>query len=140
MWWWITFDTECRMQLVTLYQYYICILQYGCTFNNSQYMAIKSAVECACEPYIHPRIILLHGPPGTGKTHTIIGLIQSFFKVRMDVQQIQKGRGILFNRPMEHLKVGSKRPAFSSNQKLDTQNISSTTQKKPVAYHVYVHI
>ena len=50
-------------------------------YNWSQRAIIDSAVSCACEPYSMPRMVLLQGPPGTGKTHTIVGLVKSFFEV-----------------------------------------------------------
>ena len=50
-------------------------------YNWSQRAVIESAVSCACEPYTMPRMVLLQGPPGTGKTHTIVGLVKSFFEV-----------------------------------------------------------
>lgn len=48
-------------------------------FNASQFEAITLATKALSLPYCVPQIVLLQGPPGTGKTHTIIGLITSFF-------------------------------------------------------------
>ena len=56
-------------------------MQNPSVYNESQAVAIQSAVDAVCEPYANPRICLLQGPPGTGKTRTICGLIQAVFEV-----------------------------------------------------------
>ena len=49
------------------------------SFNASQFEAITLTTEALSLSYCIPQIVLLQGPPGTGKTHTIIGIIASFF-------------------------------------------------------------
>ena len=49
------------------------------SFNASQFQAITLTTKALCLSYCIPQIVLLQGPPGTGKTHTIIGIITSFF-------------------------------------------------------------
>ena len=49
------------------------------SFNASQFAAIALTTKALSLPYCIPQIVLLQGPPGTGKTHTIIGIISSFF-------------------------------------------------------------
>jgi len=51
----------------------------GYSFNSSQFEAITMATKSLSLAYCVPQIVLLQGPPGTGKTHTIFGLIMSFF-------------------------------------------------------------
>ena len=48
-----------------------------------QELAVKTAVELVTEQYIHPRIYLLEGAPGTGKTHTIANMIPAMLKVHI---------------------------------------------------------
>jgi len=48
-------------------------------FNSSQFEAITMATKAMSLAYCLPQIVLLQGPPGTGKTHTVFGLITSFF-------------------------------------------------------------
>lgn len=49
------------------------------SFNSSQFEAINLTTKALSLSYCIPQIVLLQGPPGTGKTHTIIGIITSFF-------------------------------------------------------------
>ena len=49
------------------------------SFNASQFAAINLTTKALSLSYCTPQIVLLQGPPGTGKTHTIIGIISSFF-------------------------------------------------------------
>lgn len=49
------------------------------SFNASQFEAITLTTKALSLSYCIPQIVLLQGPPGTGKTHTIIGIIASFF-------------------------------------------------------------
>ena len=50
------------------------------SFNASQFEAITLTTKALSLSYCIPQIVLLQGPPGTGKTHTIVGMITSFFK------------------------------------------------------------
>lgn len=49
------------------------------SFNASQFEAITLSTKALSLPYCIPQTVLLQGPPGTGKTHTIMGIITSFF-------------------------------------------------------------
>ena len=49
------------------------------SFNASQFEAITLSTKALSLSYCIPQIVLLQGPPGTGKTHTIVGIIASFF-------------------------------------------------------------
>lgn len=44
-------------------------------FNIEQEQVISSAVGAVRAHGKEPRIIILHGPPGTGKTHTLVGMV-----------------------------------------------------------------
>ncbi|KAH6935523.1 hypothetical protein HPB50_006593 [Hyalomma asiaticum] len=44
-------------------------------FNDEQEQVISSAVAAVRMRGSEPRIIILHGPPGTGKTHTVVGMV-----------------------------------------------------------------
>ncbi|XP_065308823.1 uncharacterized protein [Dermacentor albipictus] len=44
-------------------------------FNDEQKKVISSTVAAMRERGGEPRIIILHGPPGTGKTHTVVGAV-----------------------------------------------------------------
>lgn len=44
-------------------------------FNIEQEQVISSAVDAMRVRGSEPRIIILHGPPGTGKTHTLVGMV-----------------------------------------------------------------
>lgn len=44
-------------------------------FSDEQHEVISSAVAAVNVPGSEVRIVLLHGPPGTGKTHTIVGIV-----------------------------------------------------------------
>ena len=46
-------------------------------FNESQKLAIAKITSMVSEPYVCPRIALLLGPPGCGKSHTITGCVQA---------------------------------------------------------------
>lgn len=48
-------------------------------YNASQFEAITLTTKALSLKYCIPQVVLLQGPPGTGKTHTIIGMIISFF-------------------------------------------------------------
>ncbi|KAG2470060.1 probable helicase senataxin [Polypterus senegalus] len=48
-------------------------------FNGEQIKAINSAFSMTRQPVRTPKICLIHGPPGTGKTKTIVGLLQLIF-------------------------------------------------------------
>lgn len=48
-------------------------------FNASQFEAITLTTKALTLSYCIPQMVLLQGPPGTGKTHTIVGIIASFF-------------------------------------------------------------
>ena len=50
-------------------------------FNDSQKKAVEVITESVLQPYVLPRVCLLHGPPGTGKSHTIAGIVQHVIKV-----------------------------------------------------------
>ena len=59
------------------------------SFNASQFEAITLTTKALSLKYCIPQVVLLQGPPGTGKTHTIIGIITSFFanqKVNLSAQ------------------------------------------------------
>ncbi|KAI6654360.1 helicase senataxin-like [Oopsacas minuta] len=49
-------------------------------FNESQKHAITRVTSMVSEPLACPRIALLLGPPGCGKSHTITGFIQTILK------------------------------------------------------------
>ncbi|XP_028664897.1 probable helicase senataxin [Erpetoichthys calabaricus] len=62
-------------------------------FNGEQIKAINSAFSMTRQPVRTPKICLIHGPPGTGKTKTIVGLLQLiFFKVHRNENFIQNQR------------------------------------------------
>ncbi|KAL1431374.1 hypothetical protein MTO96_014226 [Rhipicephalus appendiculatus] len=44
-------------------------------FNIEQEQVISSAVSAVRVHGSEPRIVILHGPPGTGKTHTLVGMV-----------------------------------------------------------------
>lgn len=44
-------------------------------FNHEQEQVISSAVAAMRVNGSEPRIMILHGPPGTGKTHTVVGVV-----------------------------------------------------------------
>ena len=46
-------------------------------FNDSQRRAITRIASMVSEPFICPRVALLLGPPGCGKSHTITGLLNT---------------------------------------------------------------
>ncbi|RXM92468.1 putative helicase senataxin [Acipenser ruthenus] len=48
-------------------------------YNDEQQKAINSAIAMVKQPQRTPKICLIHGPPGTGKTKTIVGLLESIF-------------------------------------------------------------
>lgn len=77
---WVTFYCTV-VDILTLYGHNLLLMQNPSIYNESQAVAIQSAVDAVCEPYANPRICLLQGPPGTGKTRTICGLIQAVFEV-----------------------------------------------------------
>ena len=78
---WVTFYCTV-IDILTLYGIInLLLMQNPSIYNESQAVAIQSAVDAVCEPYANPRICLLQGPPGTGKTRTICGLIQAVFEV-----------------------------------------------------------
>lgn len=45
------------------------------SFSDEQHEVISSAVAAVNVPGNEVRVVLLHGPPGTGKTHTIVGIV-----------------------------------------------------------------
>ncbi|XP_077517748.1 uncharacterized protein LOC144128305 [Amblyomma americanum] len=45
------------------------------TFSDEQHEVISSAVAAVNTAGTEARTVLLHGPPGTGKTHTIVGIV-----------------------------------------------------------------
>lgn len=49
-------------------------------YNISQTQAILGSQEIVNRPASLPRIGLIRGPPGTGKTHTLIGILTELFK------------------------------------------------------------
>lgn len=50
------------------------------TYNKSQTEAILGAIEIINRPSTIPRLPLIRGPPGTGKTHTLIGILKELVK------------------------------------------------------------
>ncbi|MGH0169189.1 UNVERIFIED_CONTAM: hypothetical protein FKN15_056362 [Acipenser sinensis] len=48
-------------------------------YNDEQQKAINSAIVMVKQPQRTPKICLIHGPPGTGKTKTIVGFLESIF-------------------------------------------------------------
>lgn len=58
-------------------------------YNVSQKQAITGIARSICQQYSVPRILLLHGPPGTGKTHTIIGIIRQLLCRRVGEQYVK---------------------------------------------------
>ncbi len=64
-----------------MYQFLLLHVQITGLYNPSQVESIASAVQAMCVPYGLARILLLLGPPGTGKTHTIAGVIREGFTV-----------------------------------------------------------
>ncbi|XP_041098816.1 probable helicase senataxin isoform X2 [Polyodon spathula] len=48
-------------------------------YNDEQQKAINSAIAMVRQPQRIPKMCLIHGPPGTGKTKTIVGLLESIF-------------------------------------------------------------
>ncbi|XP_064164153.1 probable helicase senataxin [Anguilla rostrata] len=48
-------------------------------YNQEQVKAIKWGVSIVKRQQRSPKICLIHGPPGTGKSKTIVGLLQSLF-------------------------------------------------------------
>jgi len=80
----------------------------GHLFNSSQFEAITLATKALSLAYCLPQIVLLQGPPGTGKTHTIFGLITSFFTSHKESASLQCGSALPGNRikpPKPHLLV-----------------------------------
>ena len=55
------------------------------SFNASQFEAVTRTTKALSLPYCIPQVVLLQGPPGTGKTHTIMGIMTSFFASQKDV-------------------------------------------------------
>lgn len=49
-------------------------------FTEEQREVISSVVAATRAPGNDTRIVLLHGPPGTGKTHTIIGMVTELLR------------------------------------------------------------
>lgn len=49
-------------------------------FSEEQRQVISSAVAATRATGNDPRIVILHGPPGTGKTHTIIGMVTELLR------------------------------------------------------------
>ena len=58
-------------------------------FNDSQLRAISRTASMVSEPFICPRIALLLGPPGCGKSHTITGLLHTVLKMTSSDRQKQ---------------------------------------------------
>lgn len=66
---------------------YIPIFPFGC--NNSQYKAVKSAME--------NQISVIHGPPGTGKTQTILNIIANILMEGKTVQIVSNNNSAIEN-------------------------------------------
>lgn len=68
-------------------QEYIPIFPFGC--NNSQYRAVKSAME--------NQISVIQGPPGTGKTQTILNIIANILMQGKTVQIVSNNNSATEN-------------------------------------------
>ena len=66
---------------------YIPIFPFGC--NNSQYMAVKNAME--------NQISVIQGPPGTGKTQTILNIIANILMEGKTVQVVSNNNSATDN-------------------------------------------
>lgn len=66
---------------------YIPIFPFGC--NNSQYMAVKRAME--------NKISVIQGPPGTGKTQTILNIIANILMQGKTVQIVSNNNSAIEN-------------------------------------------
>lgn len=66
---------------------YIPIFPFGC--NNSQYMAVKNAME--------DQISVIQGPPGTGKTQTILNIIANILMQGKTVQIVSNNNSATEN-------------------------------------------
>ena len=49
-------------------------------YNETQAKIIQSVSDAVLQPYIIPKVSLIFGPPGTGKSHTVVGLIRTIIK------------------------------------------------------------
>lgn len=66
---------------------YVPIFPFGC--NNSQYMAVKNAME--------NQISVIQGPPGTGKTQTILNIIANILMQGKTVQIVSNNNSAIEN-------------------------------------------
>uniref|UniRef100_A0AAY5KHP1 Senataxin n=1 Tax=Esox lucius TaxID=8010 RepID=A0AAY5KHP1_ESOLU len=61
-------------------------------YNSDQVRAVKTAMSIIRNRLNNPKICLIHGPPGTGKSKTIVGLLQNLFHEVCGVNMQAKSR------------------------------------------------
>lgn len=54
----------------------MCLAQ---DYNLDQVRAVKTGLSVIRNQQLAPKICLIHGPPGTGKSKTIVGMLQKLF-------------------------------------------------------------
>ncbi len=110
---------------VNQYQYWIPIFPFGC--NNSQYKAVKNAME--------NQISVIQGPPGTGKTQTILNIIANILMQGKTVQIVSNNNSATEN-IYEKLSSPKYNLGFIVAQLGCAQNKSEFIQHQETAYPI----
>ncbi|XP_028980737.2 probable helicase senataxin [Esox lucius] len=68
-------------------------------YNSDQVRAVKTAMSIIRNRLNNPKICLIHGPPGTGKSKTIVGLLQNLFHEGVNMQAKSRQMRVLVCAP-----------------------------------------
>uniref|UniRef100_A0A3P8Z4G2 Senataxin n=2 Tax=Esox lucius TaxID=8010 RepID=A0A3P8Z4G2_ESOLU len=68
-------------------------------YNSDQVRAVRTAMSIIRNRLKNPKICLIHGPPGTGKSKTIVGLLQNLFHEGVNMQAKSRQMRVLVCAP-----------------------------------------